>query len=94
MLNVPLRFAPKSLRSPLIAARLRLYHYYVADWNDPSLEVRFAGEVDEVKISVRGIEWKLKRMVAFLNGPYPGANKECEKCGYYEERCGIRPGLC
>jgi len=69
-----------------VSDRAYLLHYYVADWNDPSLEVRFAGEVDLVRINVRAIERKLREMVRFLNGPYPGSNDKCEKCAYYEDR--------
>lgn len=69
-----------------VADRAYLLHYFVADWNDPSLEVKFNGVVDEVRIDVAGLERKLREMVAFLNGPYPGKNDECEKCKYYEGR--------
>jgi hypothetical protein len=69
-----------------VANRAYLLHYYVADWDDPSLEVKFDSYVDLVRISVSGIERKLRAMVKFLNGPYPGANDECDKCGYYEGR--------
>lgn len=60
-----------------------LFHYFVKDKNDPSLEVKFSSHVDEVKIDAESFEKKLKKIVALLNGPYPGDDSDCEKCQFY-----------
>jgi len=69
-----------------VSNRAYLLHYFVKDWNKPSIKVNFDSYVDLVKINVGELERKLKAMVELLNGPYPGKNEECEKCAYYAGR--------
>lgn len=69
-----------------VSNRAYLLHYYVKDRNNPSDEVKFASQIDPVKIYPTKLERKLKEMVDLLNGSYPGHNPECEKCAYYEGR--------
>lgn len=70
------------------SGRAFLFHYFVEDKNNPSLEVKFASHIDEVKIDADSFEKKLREMVNFLEGPYPGDGLECEKCMYYAGRDG------
>ncbi len=69
-----------------VSHRAYLLHYFVRDKTDPSLNVKFDSHVDLVKINTAELEKKLKEMVKFLNGKYPGHNPDCEKCAFYVER--------
>ena len=69
-----------------VSDRAYLFHYFVRDKKDPSIEVKFDGHVDLVRIDLPGIERKLKEMVELLNGPYPGCQDGCNKCDYYDGR--------
>jgi len=69
-----------------VSGRAYLLHYFVKDKNDPSIEVRFDGYVDLVKIDLNKIEKKLTDMVELLNGPYPGYNYKCDKCSFHKGR--------
>ena len=69
-----------------VSDRAYLLHYYVADKNDPSIDVKFKSHVDLVKIDLKAIEKKLADMVELLNSPYPGHNPNCEYCSYHDGR--------
>lgn len=69
-----------------VSDRAFLFHYFVKDKNNPSLEVEFDSHVDPVRVDLAGIEEKLSLMVKFLNGPYPGPGEVCEKCSYHNGR--------
>lgn len=69
-----------------VSNRAFLLHYFPVDKTNPSIEVKFDGHVDEVKIDIKALEQKLKDMVKLLNGPYPGHNPECQHCSYYTGR--------
>ena len=69
-----------------VSDRAYLLHYFVADKNNPSLEVKFNAHIDLVAINLQEIEQKLKDMVKLLNGPYPGHNDFCETCSYHDGR--------
>jgi hypothetical protein len=71
-----------------VSDRAYLLHYFPVDKTDPSIEVKFDGHVDEVKIDLAAIEQKLADMVKLLNGLYPGHNDECENCSYHSGRHG------
>lgn len=72
-----------------VSDRAYLLHYFVADKNDPSIEVKFAAHVDRVAIEVAALEQKLADIVELLNGQYPGHNPECKTCAYYDGRNNI-----
>lgn len=63
-----------------------LLHYYVADKNDPSIDVKFRSHVDPVEIDIDVIEKKIGAMVELLNGKYPGHNPDCKNCAYHDGR--------
>lgn len=63
-----------------------LLHYYVADKNDPSIDVKFKSHVDPVAIDIGAIEKKIRAMVKLLNGKYPGHNPDCKNCAYHDGR--------
>ncbi len=69
-----------------VSERAYLLHYFVKDKSNPSIEVKFASHVDLVKINLGELEQKLADMVKLLNKPYPGHNKDCEKCSYHNGR--------
>ena len=69
-----------------VSDRAYLFHYFVKDKNDPSLEVKFDSYVDLVQIDISVLEQKLQNMVLLLNGSYPGHNPECDKCSFYDGR--------
>jgi RecB family exonuclease len=73
----------------LVSDRAYLFHYFVKDKGDPSIDVKFDSHLDPVKIDVMAIEGKLRRMVEWLNKPYPGPSPHCQTCSYYEGRKGI-----
>ena len=72
-----------------VSDRAYLFHYFVKDKNDPSIEVKFDSHIDLVKIYVSSMEKKLEDMVKLLNSPYPGYNPECEVCSYHKGRTGV-----
>lgn len=69
-----------------VSNRAYLFHYFVKDKNDPSVDVKFDSHIDLVRIDVPGLERKLDDMVALLNGPYPGHNPGCDSCSFYDGR--------
>jgi len=72
-----------------VSDRAYLLHYFVKDKNDPSIEVKFDSHVDLVKIDIKLVEKKLKDMVKFLNGSYPGHNPDCNTCSYHYGRRSV-----
>ncbi len=73
----------------LVSDRAYLLHYWPTDKTNPSIEIKFSGQVDKVVIDLAAIEQKLKDMVKLLNGPYPGHNEDCENCAYHHGRPAI-----
>ena len=69
-----------------VSDRAYIFHYFVKDKNDPTLEVKFDSHIDLVKIDLDALKKKLEEMVVFLNKQYPGPGKDCEKCSYYYGR--------
>lgn len=63
-----------------------LLHYFVADKNDPSVDVKFNSHVDPVEIDTTAIEKKIAAMINLLNGKYPGHNPDCKNCSYHDGR--------
>jgi hypothetical protein len=72
-----------------VSERAYLFHYFVKDKNDPSIEVKFASHVDLVIIDIDEIEKKLQCIVELLNGSYPGHNSKCNACLYYDGRKAV-----
>lgn len=69
-----------------VSDRAYLLHYFVKDKNNPAIEVKFDSHVDRVEIAVAALEEKLGAMVKLLNSEYPGHNRECKVCAYYDGR--------
>jgi len=70
----------------MVSKQAFLLHYFVADKNDPAIDVRFKSHVDPVGIDTEAIEKKIGAMVKLLNGKYPGHNPDCKNCAYHEGR--------
>ena len=69
-----------------VSERAYLFHYFVVNKNNPSIEVKFDGHVDMVDIGSRNIGKKLASIVNLLEKPYPGHNNDCYTCGFYKGR--------
>src|SRR3990172_2100364 len=69
-----------------VSDRAYLFHYFVKDKTDPTIDVLFDSHIDLVKIDVASLETKLRDIVVLLNGSYPGHNPTCHKCAYYTGR--------
>lgn len=69
-----------------VSDRAYLLHYFVENKLSPDVSVKFDSHVDKVDINVSELEQKLADIVALLNDDYPGPNKTCDKCSYYQGR--------
>ena len=72
-----------------VSERAYLFHYFVKDKNDPSIEVRFNSHVDLVMIDIDAIKKKLQIIFELLNSTFPGNNPECNTCSYYDGRKAV-----
>lgn len=70
--------------------RAFLFHYFVKDAKNSSLNVEFISHIDPVKIDLNAFEKKLAAMVELLGKPYPGDDLECGTCVYFDGRGKIK----
>ncbi len=70
--------------------RAFLFHYFVKNTKNPSLNVEFESHIDLVKIEIPALEKMLADIVNLLNGHYPGDDIGCEACVYFEGRGGMK----
>ncbi len=66
-----------------------LLHYFTKDRQDPSLAMEFDFHADEVAVDLKEFQKKMKEIIEFLNGPYPGSNMLCKRCMWLEERKNV-----